>query len=248
MSQCYKFENEEYEIFVEKEVFIKDKKEKDFYKTSIAELNSGLKSQLVEYNSRLSTFKFVILSVFFLLLLLLNTYIISLMNYKLPSFEHNIPNYLIFIVYIFFNIFAHELGHIKSMNFFGRRHNKIGFKMNYYVFPSVYVQLNDIYMLSKREKLFVHSAGIFINLSTILIVEILNILFIHNLALSFSYVFFSFALLWNMVPVLNSDGYKTLITLLNKDELENSKRNHWLIKIIQAIGVLLAIRSILLWF
>lgn len=247
MIQCYRFENEEYEIFVEKEVFIKDKKEANFYKTSITKLDSGLKSQLREYNSILSTRKFIVLSFFLFLLLLSNTYLVYL--YKKPSlFEQNISNYSFFIIYLFFNIFVHELGHIKSMNLFGRSHNRVGFKMNYYVFPCVYVQLNEIYMLSKREKLFVHSAGIFINLFITLVVEILNILFFHSLVLSFSYTFFLFALLWNMVPILNSDGYKILITLLNKDELENSKKNHWLIKIIQVIGVLAAIRSILLWF
>ncbi|KAA8787598.1 peptidase [Paenibacillus amylolyticus] len=48
--------------------------------------------------------------------------------------------------------------------------------------------------------------------------------------------------------MLNSDGYKILLTLLNKDEFEDSKKNHLIIKVIQIIGVLLAIRSVLLWF
>lgn len=120
--------------------------------------------------------------------------------------------------------------------------------MNFYVFPSFYVQLNDIYMLSKKEKLIVHSAGIYINLFIILTFQIINTLFLKMDMLSVSYIFFFLALLWNVIPVLNSDGYKILLTLLNKDEFENSKKNHLIIKIIQIIGVLLAIRSVLLWF
>lgn len=248
MNHCFKFENEEYEIFVEKAVYIKDKKKNEFYKTNVSNLDNELKSKLVSYVSKITLWHIWIYILLFLILVFSNVYTINLFDSNLPVFEHNFINYFICIMYFLFNIFMHEIGHIKSINFFGRRHNKVGFKMNYYVFPSMYVQLNDIYLISKNEKLIVHSAGIFINLITILVIQIINLFFINSLALSFSYVIFSIALAWNMVPVLNSDGYKILITLLNQDELENKKKNHWLIKVIQIIGVLLAIRSLLLWF
>lgn len=248
MKQCFTFENEEYEIFVENEVFVKDKCKKEFYKTSIINLDETLKEQLSVYKSKINSVNFTIYITLFLVLLVSNLYFIHFFGYTFPRFEHNLMNYSIFVSYMIFNVFIHELGHIKSMNFFGRKHNKVGFKMNFYVFPSFYVQLNDIYMLSKKEKLIVHSAGIYINLFIILTIQIINTLFLKMDMLSVSYIFFSLALLWNVIPVLNSDGYKILLTILNKDEFENSKKNHFIIKIIQIIGVLLAIRSVLLWF
>ncbi|AWC44902.1 peptidase [Bacillus cytotoxicus] len=48
--------------------------------------------------------------------------------------------------------------------------------------------------------------------------------------------------------MLNSDGYKILITIFNIEELENKRKNHILVKLIQVIGVILAIRSVMLWF
>ncbi|MGI2710425.1 hypothetical protein [Bacillus cytotoxicus] len=62
------------------------------------------------------------------------------------------------------------------------------------------------------------------------------------------FIFFSYAMWWNLIPVLNSDGYKILITIFNIEELENKRKNHILVKLIQVIGVILAIRSVMLWF
>ena len=49
------------------------------------------------------------------------------------------------------------------------------------------------------------------------------------------------------VPVLNSDGYKVLITLFSVDELEK-KKNHLIVKLIQAISLLLVIETVISWF
>ena len=66
MKQCFTFENEEYEIFVENEVFVKDKCKKEFYKTSIIHLNETLKEQLTEYKSKINSVNFTIyITIFF---------------------------------------------------------------------------------------------------------------------------------------------------------------------------------------
>ena len=146
------------------------------------------------------------------------------------------------------NIFIHELGHIKSLNYIGKKHQKIGFKMNYYIFPAIYVEMNEIYLISKNEKIIVHLAGLITNYLTINFIQVINLLFLKNKILDSSFIFFSYALLWNLVPVLNSDGYKVLITLFSVDELENKRKNHLIVKLIQAISLLLVIETVISWF
>ena len=248
MNKCYKYEDDNYEILVEKQIFIKDKKANDYYKSNISNLNENIIEKLVEYKSKVSLTHYFLFWVSFISLFFLNIILIKKMFKNHPLFEHNIYNYIFFALYLLINIFIHEIGHIKSMHLFEKRYNKIGFKMNYYVFPSIFVQINDIYLLTKREKIIVHCSGLLLNLFIIDTIQIVNIFFWDNYILSYSFLFFSYALFWNIVPVLNSDGYKILLVLLNMDELEIAKRNHWFIKITQIIGLILAIRAILLWF
>ncbi|MBO0441217.1 peptidase [Enterococcus sp. DIV0869a] len=48
--------------------------------------------------------------------------------------------------------------------------------------------------------------------------------------------------------MLNSDGYKVLITLFNIDELDNKRKNHMIVKTIQGISILLAVWTVISWF
>ncbi|HGH0905468.1 TPA: peptidase, partial [Staphylococcus pseudintermedius] len=62
-----------------------------------------------------------------------------------------------------------------------------------------------------------------------------------------AYMFFSSTLLWNLVPILNSDGYKIMMVALSLDEFNNFTKNHWLILIFQTIGVVIALNTIIHW-
>ena len=105
-----------------------------------------------------------------------------------------------------------------------------------------------IHNVSKNEKIIVHLAGLITNYLTINFIQVINLLFLKNKILDSSFIFFSYALLWNLVPVLNSDGYKVLITLFSVDELENKRKNHLIVKLIQAISLLLVIETVISWF
>ncbi|ABS22227.1 membrane-embedded metalloprotease [Bacillus cytotoxicus NVH 391-98] len=94
----------------------------------------------------------------------------------------------------------------------------------------------------------IYLAGLLVNYLTINLIQLVNINMIHSDILSNCFIFFSYAMWWNLIPVLNSDGYKILITIFNIEELENKRKNHILVKLIQVIGVILAIRSVMLWF
>ncbi|EGO9014034.1 hypothetical protein D2A61_13390, partial [Enterococcus faecalis] len=72
----------------------------------------------------------------------------------------------------------------------GKKHQKIGFKMNYYIFPAIYVEMNEIYLISKNEKIIVHLAGLITNYLTINFIQVINLLFLKNKILDSSFIFF----------------------------------------------------------
>lgn len=51
----------------------------------------------------------------------------------------------------------------------------------------------------------------------------------------------------NIAPFLNSDGYKTLITLLDMDEFTDRKENSKFIKIIQLLSILMVLHTVFNW-
>ena len=162
MSKCYKYTDEKYEDFVENSVFIKDK-EKNVY----------LKSELKNF------------------LLFINVILLNHSDTKIQSISANLHlAYIFLFFYLSLNIFIHELGHIKSLNYIGKKHQKIGFKMNYYIFPAIYVEMNEIYLISKNEKIIVHLAGLITNYLTINFIQVINLLFLKNKILDSSFIFF----------------------------------------------------------
>ena len=118
----------------------------------------------------------------------------------------------------------HELGHIKSMNFFGRKHNKVGFKMNFYVFSFFLCSTKRyLYVIQKRKAHCSFSRYLHKFIHYFNVPDHQYVILENGYVVGIIY-FLLLALLWNVIPVLNSDGYKILLTLLNKDEFENSKK------------------------
>ncbi|WP_242586814.1 hypothetical protein [Candidatus Enterococcus ikei] len=249
MSKCYKYKDNQYEIFVEEYVFIKDIENNVYLKNEINNLPKSISSSLIEYIPKVHGLSFILFVFLFVFLLISN---LILLNYADVSIQA-IPisdylAYLFLVGYLLFNIFTHEMGHIKALNYMGRKHQKVGFKLNYYVFPAVYVEMNEVYLLSKTEKIVVHLAGLVTNYMIINLFQIVNLLFFSSKTIDSAFIFFSYALLWNLLPILNSDGYKVLITLFNIDELDNKRKNHMIVKTIQGISILLAVWTVISWF
>ena len=70
---------------------------------------------------------------------------------------------------------------------------------------------------------------------------------IDNYGLTLAYLFFSSTMIWNLIPILNSDGYKIMLTALSLDEFEKIMRNHWLVIIFQFVGVVIALNTLIHW-
>ncbi|MCY8314296.1 peptidase [Bacillus spizizenii] len=242
-----KYEDEEYEVILQNNVFIKDKKSGEYYKNN---LNSLTDEQLLHfeiYKEKVSPSFFYLFLFFTATMFLLNyIHLIKLQN-ELTTVIFGWEMWIIIAIYFIMNIVLHEMGHIYSLKFFGKNFDKFGFKLNFYVFPAFYVQLNETYMLSRNEKIIVHLFGLFINYFIINILEIINLFTISSEPLTMAFMLFSSTLLWNLVPILNSDGYKILLAFLSLDEYSRFKTNHWLVLTIQIIGVGLAVNSVVHW-
>ena len=144
MSKCYKYTDEKYEVFVENSVFIKDKEKNVYLKSELKNLPKSIQESLNEYTPKVTVIKFASIITFFIFLLFINVILLNHSDTKIQSISANLHlAYIFLFFYLSLNIFIHELGHIKSLNYIGKKHQKIGFKMNYYIFPAIYVEMNS---------------------------------------------------------------------------------------------------------
>lgn len=199
-------------------VIIKDIRQNKYYEVPESELSNN---QIKWENQTVNHSIFLLVAYYSVFLILLGINIAglnSIQSVKGVAFQTFIPATA---GYMLVFITLHELGHYVACRCFGRKPERIGFKLNY-VFPAIYIRMNEVYFLDKIEKLYVHSAGLMCSLlinSTLFIIA-----------------YFKGATLWlcvaaytcldifmNMIPLLNSDGYKILITLLNVNEKKNIK-------------------------
>ncbi|WP_235606436.1 hypothetical protein [Macrococcoides caseolyticum] len=171
----------------------------------------------------------------------------SLLQKEIGPLPDTYKTVFVMASYFIINLILHELSHILSLKLFGKKFNKVGIKLNYYIFPSFYVQMNEIYMLSKNEKIFIHISGILTNLIFMTFIQYVNIRWINDEALTRGYMYFMLDMVWNIAPFLNSDGYKTLITLLDMDEFTDRKENSKFIKIIQLLSILMVLHTVFNW-
>ncbi|MDK8645409.1 peptidase [Staphylococcus condimenti] len=217
-----------------------------YYRNSVGAIEPNIINMLTDYPEKVNKCSFYTYIFFLVVMVFINNiYVLNLQENIEPKINNSIL--LFVILYFLMNIIFHELGHIYSLKFFGRKIDKVGFKLNFYVFPAFYVQMNETYMLSQIDKIIVHSFGLFVNFALINFIQLLNILIINNISLTLSYMLFSSTMIWNLVPMLNSDGYKIMLALLSLDEFSNFTKNHWLVLIFQIIGVSIALNTLIHW-
>jgi putative peptide zinc metalloprotease protein len=138
------------------------------------------------------------------------------------------------------NVIAHEYAHIVALRAFGRRIDRVGFKLNYWIFPAVYVRMSQSLLLTRPEQIIVHVAGIGVNVLVTTTLFIANALWFHSDALLFAINVVFFAVCWNAVPILNSDGYRVLLAAAGTDVALGTRRNPWWINVIRLVGVIVA--------
>lgn len=231
----YKFENEKYELLkYEKLILIKNKYTNIYYEMSNTDkfIDVSWDKYLSKINNKVFMFYIGSLVFFFII----NMYFSFMSTPK--SVYNNMYISIISLIYTLVNVIVHEGAHIISLKLFNKKIDKIGIKMNY-IFPSVYVRMNDVYMLTRTEKIIVHSAGIYANL----LLNSIIMLMAHVFSIDILFIagqLFIFGIIMNTVPVLNSDGYKVMLAIFMSNEKKDKVSNSIFIKLVGYINVLLA--------
>lgn len=144
---------------------------------------------------------------------------------------------LVLVVYLPLSVLLHELAHALALKAMGRSIDKFGFKLNYGVFPSFYVRMNQSLLLSRNEKVVVHGAGLAVNLAMNFVLFAENVFVWHWPDLEVALQFILITLAINAIPALKSDGYRVLLALANVDELRGFWRNPWWLIAIKILSV-----------
>ncbi|WP_454048833.1 hypothetical protein [Cellulomonas sp. Marseille-Q8402] len=143
--------------------------------------------------------------------------------------------------YTLAQLLIHEAGHIVAFRALGRRPDKVGVKLNYAVFPAVYVRMNDTHMLLRDEKLVVHTAGLVANSILGWLVLAGNKVILRSDTMDLAVSIFGVGLLMNALPVLKSDGHKALMALLQINVRKQFSRNGRLVRLLHIASWCLAI-------
>lgn len=118
------------------------------------------------------------------------------------------------------NLLIHEAGHVLALRWCGRRPDKVGFKMNYWVMPAFFVRINQVSLLPRRERLLCHSAGLFANLIAVNLVvlcqEVLGLGEEGRYGTALVMIFVA----TNLLPLWNADGQRTLLACFDLEEVE----------------------------
>lgn len=213
--------------FKDNTIIVKDLKEKKYYEIPENGFRLISNEQWIHLEKHHSLKCFVLYMLMLSIHVAFNVYIFL---YPKSQIRFDVKS-LLFCMAIYFPIFVvgHELGHLVTLKILGKNADKIGIKLNY-IFPSIYIRMNDVYLLDKIEKIYTHSAGIFVSL--ILNNTLFCIALYNNIEfLQVTTLFLSGDIIWNMVPILNSDGYKVLLSLMGKNEMKDKSKNSMIVKI-----------------
>ncbi len=172
---------------------------------TLHQLNDKLSAIL--YNNVFIAFNFM-LSIFFLLVILL--------NYSF-TFSLNSKSFYI-ILWFIINIILHELSHALACYYCNRKPFDFGIKI-YFFCPTFYVNTTDMLMSKKFDRYLVSFAGIHFNLilgnimSIFILITSINSKSINSLVIMalISYLFAFF----NLLPLYKLDGFYMVSDLLN---------------------------------
>lgn len=134
--------------------------------------------------------------------------------------------YVIYLMILFF----HEFGHIAAALKAGLKERCVNFAM-YYVFPVLYVKLDDTWTIDLKSRTKINLAGIMIQLLLNLPILGLILIFKGNQVLT-QILYISFlmniaTIVFNLIPFMKFDGYWILSDLLNIPNLIQES-NNWL--------------------
>jgi putative peptide zinc metalloprotease protein len=140
---------------------------------------------------------------------------------------------ILFPVFIFLIAIIHELGHSTASEYFGVKPKEIGFGF-YIVFPVLYSNVTEIWLLHKNDRVLVNLAGIYFQLLISISLMILWLFYPNNsfrVFIDLLLLFNIFIILYALIPFIRNDGYWILSDYLEIPDL-NKQSNTILAKIL----------------
>jgi len=128
-------------------------------------------------------------------------------------------------LYSAIQVAVHELSHILALRAFGEKHDRIGARLEYNFLPTIYVRINRVLLLPREQRCMVHLAGVAANAIINTMVFTSTFHFAPNGVLFQVSTVYSIALAINVLPFLNTDGYRALITMLNVGDTKQSTQS-----------------------
>ena len=137
---------------------------------------------------------------------------------------------LVLLVLQVISISVHEAGHALAIRHYGRHVRRFGF-MIFYLFPCFYVDSTDMSLGTRGQRIVVSLAGPFAGLSTAAACAVAAALLPGTLAGELAFKgasIFVFQFIFNLLPILELDGYYVLIDALDAPFLR--QRAMWFVR------------------
>jgi len=125
----------------------------------------------------------------------------------------------------------HELGHAYTTKAFGRKVKSFGVGW-YWLGPIAFCDTSDMWLSPKGPRIAVDLAGLYVDVLLAALVSIIALFFVNPYIVLFLWLLALFnyiEVLFNLSPMLELDGYYTLMDLSGKDNLRESAIT-WLIE------------------
>jgi len=216
------FEEHVREIFNGKQILLdgdevvhKQKKHVRLRLTLIPERLAGSLSRLISPLYHRELFPVV-----FLLAIVSSGYIFFHYGYIDLAYALTPSQFWYMIGFFMFSVVAHELGHISACKRYGGRHGGVGFGM-YLIFPVFWADIHGIWMLPKKERLYINMAGIYIQLIIGLFLAAIYLVTKNLMFLESCFVICS-AALFQLWPFVYLDGYWLMSDWLDTPNLNKT--------------------------
>lgn len=142
----------------------------------------------------------------------------------LPVLEQTIDvKSLLFVTAI--SVLFHEIGHAAACQFYGKGVSRIG--GGFYLFrPVMFADVSQIWSLEKTKRIKVSLSGIYFELVFVVLFFCIHFVFDSEMVLFLGYLLLTQSL-WNLNPLIRSDGYWIITDFLGVSNLNNEGRSAW---------------------
>lgn len=209
-----------YGFIVQNDVVVKKRERASYLKLSFILLKPKHLSWLLRilkplYNPPIFHSIFIFSTISLIIFIILNYSLVFNQLKDLSVFEY-ICLYLLFGIALFF----HELGHISACEYYGAKHEGIGF--GFYLFsPVMFADVSDVWKLKRNQRIIVNLGGIYFGNIFSLLFIILYLIYPH-IYLLFVPITLTIGSLINLNPLIKYDGYWILSDAINTPNLHKN--------------------------